>query len=84
MAKVTGAKIAALSGDGFPEIYIYVNSNEVSNMGSIVAYVSNQNKSITPIYLPPLAEDPKVISGYTDGDECAGCGKFFRAKISTR
>jgi hypothetical protein len=67
--KVTGAQIADLNNDGYPEIYIYINTDDVDARGSIVAYASNGNKTITPIYLPPLAEDPKLLIGYTGHDE---------------
>lgn len=69
--KVTGAEIADLNRDGFPEIYIYVNSNDASKKGSLLAYASNRNQSITPIYLPPLAEDQQLNSNYAGHDEFA-------------
>lgn len=69
--KVTGAEIADLNSDGFPEIYIFVNSNDASKKGSLLAYASNRNKSITPIYLPPLSEDQKAMNNYAGQDEFA-------------
>jgi len=67
--KVTGAQIADLNNDGYPEIYIYINTDDADARGSIVAYASNRNKTITPIYLPPLTDNPKLLIGYTGHDE---------------
>jgi len=69
--KVTGAEIADLNGDGFPEIYIYISANDKNAKGSLVAFASNKNKSLTPIYLPPLSDDPPLMHGYTGHDEFA-------------
>ena len=68
---VTGAEIDDLNGDGFPEIYIYVNSAGSGSYGSLVAYSSNQNKSISPIYLPPLENDKLNAKGYMGHDQFA-------------
>jgi len=66
---VTGVEVADLNRDGFPEIYIYVNSAGSGSYGSLVAYASNANKSITPIYLPELIDNKKLSQGYIGHDE---------------
>ncbi len=66
---VRGAEVADLNGDGFPEIYIYINSAGSGSYGSLVAYGSNNNKSLSEIYLPPLEEDAKNSKGYMGHDE---------------
>jgi hypothetical protein len=66
---VTGAEIDDLNRDGFPEIYIYISSAGSGSYGSLVAYSSNQNKSISPIYLPPLEEDKMNSKGYMGHDQ---------------
>ena len=55
--------------NGFPEIYVYVNSAGSGAYGSLVAYASNRNKSLTPIYLPELSDDKKLSEGYMGHDE---------------
>jgi len=65
---VTGAEIDDLDGDGFPELYIYINSAGSGSYGSLIAYSSNHNKTISPIYLPPLEEDQLNNKGYMGHD----------------
>ena len=69
--KVTGAEIADLNADSFPEIYIHISTNDKNAKGSLVALASNKNKSLTSIYLPPLSDDPALMNGYTGHDEFA-------------
>jgi hypothetical protein len=66
---VTDAEVADLNGDGFPEIYIYVTSAGSGSYGSLIAYGSNKNRSLTKIYLPPLEENPRAVVGYQGHDE---------------
>ena len=66
---VTGAQIDDLNGDGSPEVYVYINSAGSGSYGSLVAYGSNNNKSISAIYLPPLEDDKKNAKGYMGHDE---------------
>ena len=40
-----------------------------SGAGSLVAYAANRRKSLSEIYLPPLAEDPVASKGYMGHDE---------------
>ncbi len=68
---VTGVEIDDLNGDGYPEIYIYVNSAGSGSYASLVAYSSNQNKTISPIYLPPLGDDKLNAKGYMGHDQFA-------------
>ena len=68
---VTDAEVADMNGDGFPEIYVYVNSAGSGAYGTLVAYASNKNKSLTPIYLPELSDDKTLSEGYMGHDEFA-------------
>jgi hypothetical protein len=65
-AVVTGAEVADLNADGFPEIYIYTQDD--SNRAGLIAWSSNKNKSLSQISLPELGEHAK---GYRGGDEFA-------------
>jgi len=66
---VAGAEVADLNADGFPEIYVYVNSAGSGAYGSLVAYASNQNKSLTAIYMSELSDNKKLSEGYMGHDE---------------
>lgn len=68
---VTGAEVADLNNDGSPEIYVYATSAGSGSYGSLVAYATNNRKSMTPIYLPPLTENPEASEGYMGHDEFA-------------
>ena len=68
---VTGAEVDDLNGDGSPEIYVYINSAGSGSYGSLVAYSSNNKKSLSEIYLPPLENDAKNSKGYMGHDEFA-------------
>ena len=66
---VTLAEVADLNVDGSPEVYVYVTSAGSGSYGSLVAYSSNRKKSLSEIYLPPLADDPEASKGYMGHDE---------------
>lgn len=68
---VSGVEIDDLDANGFPEIYVYVMSAGSGSYGSLVGYAVNKGKSMTEIYLPPIADDPKHNKGYMGHDEFA-------------
>jgi len=68
---VTGAEVADLDADGSPEIYVYVTSTDAAARGSVVAFSSNKRKSLSSIYLPPMAETPVASQGYQGHDDFA-------------
>ena len=66
---VTGAEVADLNADGSPEIYIYITSAGKGSYGSVLAYATNNKKSMTPISVPLLNRDRKNSEGYLGHDE---------------
>jgi hypothetical protein len=68
---VTGAEVADLNVDGSPEIYVYVQSAGSGSYGQVIAYSANKRKSLSEIYLPPVAENAKASAGYMGHDEFA-------------
>lgn len=66
---VTGAEIADLDADGWPEVYVYVTSAGSGSYGTVVGYAVNRGKSVTPIFLPELTDDATVSKGYSGHDE---------------
>ncbi len=68
---VSGVEIADINVDGSPEIYVFVTSAGSGSYGSVVAYSSNHNRSLSPIYLEPLDNDKTNTIGYMGHDEFA-------------
>jgi Periplasmic lysozyme inhibitor of I-type lysozyme len=68
---VIGAEVADLNADGSPEIYVYVQSAGSGSYGSLVAFSANHLKSLSGIYLPPVAENREASKGYLGHDEFA-------------
>lgn len=66
---VTGAEIADMNGDGSAEIYVFTHSAGSGSYGDVVAYSANNKKSLSGIYLPPLADDKLNSPGYMGHDE---------------
>jgi hypothetical protein len=76
---ITGVEVEDLNADGYPEVYVYVTSAGSGSYGSLIAYASNRNRSISPIYLPPLEDDPEAARGYMGHDRFAvGEGALVR------
>ncbi len=65
---VSGAEVADLNKDGSPEIYVYLTSAGSGSYGSLIAYSANKKKSLSRIFLPPLADDKVNSSGYMGHD----------------
>lgn len=68
---VTKAEVADLDSDGFPEIYVFVNSAGSGSYGGVVAYAVNKGKSISEISFPNVADDAVNSKGYMGHDEFA-------------
>lgn len=68
---VTAAEAADLNADGSPEIYVYVTSAGSGSYGSLVAYSANRRKSLSEIYLPPVAGNEALSKGYMGHDDFA-------------
>ena len=76
---ITNVEIEDLNADGYPEIYVYVTSAGSGSYGSLIAYASNRNKSLSEIYLPSIEDSPEISQGYMGHDEFAvGEGTFIR------
>jgi hypothetical protein len=71
---VTGAEVADINADRSPELYVFTTSAGSGSYGSVIAYSANRRKSLSEIYLPPVAEDEKLGKGYMGHDEFAIVG----------
>jgi hypothetical protein len=76
---VTGFEVEDIDADGYPEVYVYVTSAGSGSYGSLIAYASNRNRSLSEIYLPPLEDDPDASRGYMGHDRfVVGEGALIR------
>lgn len=66
---VTGAEVADLNSDNFPEIYIFTQSAGSGSYGNIIGWSSNRNLSATEIYVWEMSR--KDSKGYMGHDEFA-------------
>jgi hypothetical protein len=66
--RVIDARVADLDVDGSPEVYVFATSDGSGSYGSLVGYAANRRKSLSQIYLAPIAEDTKLAPGYLGHD----------------
>ena len=66
---ISNVEIEDLNADGYPEIYVYIASAGSGSYGSLIAYASNRNKSLSEIYLPSIEDSPEISRGYMGHDE---------------
>ncbi len=65
---VLDAQIGDMNKDGYPEVLVYMQSHGSGSYGSIIGYSVNKGKSISEIYFPPTADNPKISMGYLGHD----------------
>ncbi|MBX7245501.1 MAG: hypothetical protein K1X53_08375 [Candidatus Sumerlaeaceae bacterium] len=53
-----------INSDGSPEVYVFVASAGPDANDVLVAYSANNKKSLSEIYLSPVADDPKLSKGF--------------------
>ena len=58
---LTKAEVGDLNGDRFPEVYVYITGSGSGSYGTLIAYSSNKNKSLSMINLPTLEDT--VVKG---------------------
>lgn len=69
--RVVTAEVGDLDVDNSPEVYVYTQSAGSGSYGGLIAYAANNRKSLSEIYLPPVAENPEASKGYMGHDEFA-------------
>ncbi|WP_224490866.1 hypothetical protein [Robertkochia flava] len=68
---VVKAEAEDLDSDGWPELVVYTQTADEAKKGNAFAYSVLNGKSLTPVYLPPMEDDPDLVQGYVGGDEFA-------------
>jgi hypothetical protein len=67
--RVAKTEIDDLNNDGFPDLILYIYSDSNSAFGTVYAFLSEANKSITPCALPDVMLDGKINTGYKGHDQ---------------
>lgn len=78
---VADAEIGDLNSDGFPEVLVYITSAGSGSYGSVIGYSVNNGKSMSQIFLPPVADNPKINRGYMGHDEFAIVESTFNQRF---
>ena len=73
--------MADLDANGSPELYVFVQSAGSGSYGSLVALGVNGGKSLSEVFLPDLAEDPRLSEGYQGHDEFAILGNALERRF---
>lgn len=66
--RVSGVETEDLNSDGSPEILVFVK-NENGKKGTVIGYSTNNRKSMSRIYFPPVEDNDKINNGYEGHDE---------------
>lgn len=67
--RVRRAEVDDLNRDNFPDLVLYVYTNDTLNKGTVVCISSESNTSVVPIVFPDIVDDPKLRDGYRGFDE---------------
>jgi hypothetical protein len=67
--RVAKAQVDDLNSDGYPDLVLFIYSDSNAVYGTVYAFMSEANKSITPAVLPDVMLDGKVNGGYKGHDQ---------------
>jgi len=68
MDPITNIFVADIDSNGFDEIYIITTSQGSGSYGSVLAFASNRDKSISQIHFPEIQKEDKRFQGYMGHD----------------
>lgn len=66
--RIARSEITDFNSDGFPDLVIYIYSDTSADFGTVYAFLSEANKSISPCVLPDVMLNGKVNTGYKGHD----------------
>jgi hypothetical protein len=67
--RVLKAEIDDLNSDGYPDLVLYVYSDSAGTFGTVYAFLSQANKSMTGCVLPDPMMNGKINTGYKGHDQ---------------
>lgn len=62
------AEVDDVNRDGFPDLVVYVFTNDSIPQGKVIGIASEKNEQIAPIGFPDILDDPKLRTGYKGFD----------------
>lgn len=66
---VQNVEIGDLNKDGHPEIFVYLTSHGSGSYGEVIAYSSNNGKSMSQIHIPEVSHSDTWSQGYMGHDQ---------------
>lgn len=79
--RVARAEIDDLNNDGFPDLVLYLYTDTSGIFGTVYAFISEGNKSITPCELPDIMLNGKVNTGYKGHDQFSLLESYLQQKF---
>lgn len=78
--EVINAEIEDLNSDGWPELLVYTRSRDPEQRGDVIAYSTNNGKSVSQVYLADPRPQSRANVGYMGHDEfvLSASGRLFR------
>jgi hypothetical protein len=67
--RVLKAEIDDLNSDGYPDLVLYIYTDSAAIFGTVYAFLSEANKSVTGCVLPDPVMNGKINSGYKGHDQ---------------
>lgn len=68
---ISNAEIEDINGDNIPEVFVYTTSSLPDANGDVYAFTITRNRSMLPIYMPPIYDNVEAMTGYVGHDEFA-------------
>lgn len=73
---IIDAQVEDLNADGSPELIIFIDTEKAGKQ-NVIGFSVNNKKSMSPIYFPPISDNPTINKGYEGNDEFALVERFL-------
>ncbi len=79
--RLAHAEIDDLNSDGFPDLVLFIYTDTSTVFGTVFAFLSEANKSITPCILSDTRMDGKINTGYKGHDQFSVIASYLQQKF---
>ncbi len=66
--RLTKAEVDDINQDGYPDLVMYVFSNDSIPRGNVIGIIAEKNESVSAVVFPDIFDDPKLRVGYKGND----------------